>query len=168
MYLTYCKILESFNNIFVIFLKEISKPSLTKAKSDLEDDDTASTTSDVEYFKKLQKKICPSSSNKNFIKSKDNIIKTESLAGNRLTISGFSINRIIGSPRNPNQLSYGQKKLKKRHEKSVVILVLIVIVFVLCHSFRLGVQTYQVRQLFVYIVTMHFLCAILNVSKPAK
>ena len=135
----------------------------------MEDDDTASTTSDVEYFKKLQKKICPSSSNKNYIKSKDNIIKTESLAGNRLTISGFSINRIIGSPRNPNQLSYGQKKLKKRHEKSVVILVLIVIVFVLCHSFRLGVQTYQVRQLFVYIVTtMHFLCAILNVSKPAK
>ena len=167
MYLTYCKILESFNNIFIIFFKEISKPSLTKAKSDLEDDDTASTTSDVEYFKKLQKKICPSSS-KNFMKSKDNIIKTESLAGNRLTISGFSINRIIGSPRNPNQLSYGQKKLKKRHEKSVVILVLIVIVFVLCHSFRLGVQTYQVRQLFVYIVTMHFLCAILNVSKPAK
>ena len=146
MYVLILKYLRVFSNIFVIFFKEISKPSLTKAKSDLEDDDTASTTSDVEYFKKLQKKICPSSSNKNFIKSKDNIIKTESLAGNRLTISGFSINRIIGSPRNPNQLSYGQKKLKKRHEKSVVILVLIVIVFVLCHSFRLGVQTYQVRQ----------------------
>ena len=42
-------------------------------------------------------------------------------------------------------LSKGQKKLKKRHEKSVVILVLIVTVFVVCHSFRLGVQTYQVN-----------------------
>ena len=41
-------------------------------------------------------------------------------------------------------LSKGQKKLKKRHEKSVVILVLIVTVFVICHSFRIGVLTYQV------------------------
>ena len=40
-------------------------------------------------------------------------------------------------------LSKGQRKLKKRHEKSVIILILIVAVFVVCHSFRLGVQTYQ-------------------------
>ena len=46
-------------------------------------------------------------------------------------------------------LSQGQKKLKKRHEKSVVILVLIVAVFVLCHSFRLGVQTYQVIHIYI-------------------
>ena len=112
----------------------------------MEDDDTASTTSDVEYFKKLQKRICPSSS-KNLVKSKNNKNGcAATLAETRLTISRSSVNRIIGSPRNQNELSYGQKKLKKRHEKSVVILVLIVIVFVLCHSFRLGVQTYQVRQ----------------------
>ena len=112
----------------------------------MEDDDTASTTSDVEYFKKLQKRICPSSS-KNLVKSKNNKNGcAATLAETRLTISGSSVNRIIGSPRNQNELSYGQKKLKKRHEKSVVILVLIVIVFVLCHSFRLGVQTYQVHQ----------------------
>ena len=43
-----------------------------------------------------------------------------------------------------NDLSKGQRKLKKRHEKSVMILILIVTVFVVCHSFRLGVQTYQV------------------------
>ena len=41
-------------------------------------------------------------------------------------------------------LSEGQRKLKKRHEKSIMILILIVIVFVVCHAFRLGVQTYQV------------------------
>jgi len=44
-------------------------------------------------------------------------------------------------------LSAGQKKLRKRHEKSVIILILIVAVFVVCHSFRLGVQTYQVKLL---------------------
>jgi hypothetical protein len=43
----------------------------------------------------------------------------------------------------PN-LSEGQKKLRKRHEKTVVILILIVVVFLICHSFRLGVQTFQV------------------------
>ena len=48
-----------------------------------------------------------------------------------------------GSIRNKNPLSKGQRKLKKRHEKSVIILILIVAVFVVCHSFRLGVQTYQ-------------------------
>ncbi|CAB4068333.1 unnamed protein product [Lepeophtheirus salmonis] len=37
----------------------------------------------------------------------------------------------------------GQKKLRKRHEKSVFILILIVFVFIVCHSFRLGVQVYQ-------------------------
>ena len=124
-----------------------------KSKSDLEDDDTASTTSDVEYFKKLQKKICPLST-KNLVKSKNNKNVCATLAATRLSISG-SVNRIIGSPRQ-NELSYGQKKLKKRHEKSVVILVLIVIVFVLCHSFRLGVQTYQVCQLFVYMQFVWF------------
>lgn len=38
----------------------------------------------------------------------------------------------------------GQRVLRKRHEKSVLILVLIVFVFLVCHSFRLGVQTFQV------------------------
>ncbi|CAB4068014.1 unnamed protein product [Lepeophtheirus salmonis] len=37
----------------------------------------------------------------------------------------------------------GQKKLRKRHEKSVLILVLIVFVFLICHFFRLGVQIFQ-------------------------
>lgn len=37
----------------------------------------------------------------------------------------------------------GQRVLRKRHEKSVLILVLIVFVFLVCHSFRLGVQTFQ-------------------------
>ena len=32
----------------------------------------------------------------------------------------------------------------KRHEKSVLILVLIVVVFLASHSFRLGLQSYQV------------------------
>ena len=38
-----------------------------------------------------------------------------------------------------------QRVLRKRHEKSVLILVLIVFIFIVCHSFRLGVQTYQAR-----------------------
>ena len=33
----------------------------------------------------------------------------------------------------------------KRHEKSVLILVLIVVVFLASHSFRLGLQSYQVH-----------------------
>ena len=43
-----------------------------------------------------------------------------------------------------NPLSKGQRKLKKRHEKSVIILILIVSVFLACHSFRLGLQIYQI------------------------
>ena len=43
-----------------------------------------------------------------------------------------------------NTLSKGQRKLKKRHEKSVIILILIVSVFLACHSFRLGLQIYQI------------------------
>ena len=34
----------------------------------------------------------------------------------------------------------------QRHEKSVLILVLIVVVFLASHSFRLGLQSYQVRE----------------------
>lgn len=49
------------------------------------------------------------------------------------------------SPLPLQNLSEGQKKLRKRHEKTVIILILIVLVFLICHSFRLGVQTYQVN-----------------------
>jgi hypothetical protein len=42
-------------------------------------------------------------------------------------------------------LSAGQQKMRKRHEKTVLILILIVLVFLICHSFRLGVQTFQVN-----------------------
>ena len=57
-----------------------------------------------------------------------------------------------GSQSLPN-LSEGQKKLRKRHEKTVVILILIVVVFLICHSFRLGVQTFQVKKSFILKIT---------------
>ena len=46
-------------NTIVLYLQYQSKSILSYAKSDLGDDDTLSTTSDVEFFKNLQKKICP-------------------------------------------------------------------------------------------------------------
>ena len=116
------------------YFQDQSKGPSPQPKSD--EEDSLSTTSDFEYFKKLQKKMCLKKSKP----KKNSSLPCESIynvSTNRNVTVTVSKNRAI--------LSHGQKKLKKRHEKSVVILVLIIAVFVLCHSFRLGVQTYQVR-----------------------
>jgi hypothetical protein len=92
---------------------------------------------DPNCFEKIMS--CPSNFNPESPKrKKSNSPETE----NALTPKRKKSDLIVKSG---TGLSDGQKKLRKRHEKTVVILILIVLVFLICHSFRLGVQTFQVK-----------------------